>query len=186
MDPNCALAWAGLATTYRSLVLRGAIDPADGYPMAKAAVKKALELDSGLAEAHVALANTTLEEWDWAGAEREYKRAIELNPNLGDAHNGYASYLSLMGRQTEALVENKRAQDLDPLQMMYRASEGNLLRRANRYDEAIRKLLYVVKLEPDNIAGHVLLGFTYIDKKMYQEAISEFQKVIAVEGETPY
>src|SRR5581483_11436089 len=102
LDPNFALAWVGGATTSRSLVLRGAINPKEGTPAVRAAVDKALEIDPALAEGHVALANIIHEEWDWSGAEREFKRAMELNPNLAEAHSGYASYLSTMGRQTEA------------------------------------------------------------------------------------
>ena len=51
-DPNYALAYAGLADSYVLLSVYGAASPQDSIPQAKAAAKKALELDDTLAEAH--------------------------------------------------------------------------------------------------------------------------------------
>jgi tetratricopeptide (TPR) repeat protein len=186
LDPNFALAWVGVATTTRSLTLRGAIQPEVGAPAVRSAVDKALQIDPTLADAHVALATIIHEEWDWAGAEREFRRAMELNPNLAEAHSSYATYLSTMGRQNDALSEIRRAQELDPLQISYRSTEGNILRRLRRYDDAITKLRSVIKLEPDFIAAHIFLAFTYTDKKMYPQAIAEYQNVVSLEGETSY
>ena len=45
----------------------------------------------------------------------DFRRAIELNPNYARAHLGYALLLSCLGRGDEALVEIKRAMEIDPL-----------------------------------------------------------------------
>ena len=68
----------------------GFLDPKETMPKAEAAVRKALELDESLAEAHSELGGIKRNAWDWAGAEIEYKRAIELNPNLATAHGAYS------------------------------------------------------------------------------------------------
>ena len=137
LDPNFALAFTGVADAYRYLAANSVLDPKEAYPKAKAAAQKALELDDRLAEAHVALGMIKNDEWDWAGAEREFKRAIELNSNLAEAHFRYSQYLSQMGRHTEAMAEIKRAQELDPLRITLRGQEGvsfifcTALRRGN-------------------------------------------------------
>src|SRR5437879_727356 len=51
-DPGYALAYAGLADSYVILSVFGAASPQDSIPQARAAAKKALELDDTLAEAH--------------------------------------------------------------------------------------------------------------------------------------
>ena len=73
------------------------------YPLARAAARKAVELDDSSADAHNALAFVTYKsEWKWADAEREFKRAIELNPNLVLARHWYAEMLGLIGRYDDA------------------------------------------------------------------------------------
>ena len=184
LDPNFALAWAGVADAYRYFAAGGVLNPKEANPKAKAAAEKALELDETLAEAHVALGLVKLDEWDWAGAEREFKRAIELNANLGDAHFRYANYLSNMARHSEALAEIRKAQELDPLRIQLRAQEGAALYFARRYDEATQQLQGVIKIEPTFSFAHVFLGYTYLMKGMYKEAIAEYRLQISIEGET--
>jgi TolB-like protein/Tfp pilus assembly protein PilF len=184
LDPKFALAWVEVARVNRFLAGSSLLDPKEALPRAKAAVEKALELDETLAEGHVELAGTKKDEWDWAGAEREYKRAIELNPNLAEAHNKYSSYLSAMARHTEALAENKRAQELDPLRIGLRGNEAALLSLARRYDEAIEKVTRYIELNPGHGLPHTMLGFMYEGKGMYEQAIAEFQKGMSVTGET--
>jgi len=65
--------------------------------------------DDTLAEAHTALARVAQQEWDWAGAEREYRRAIELNPSYPLHAFGYALYLDGMQRFEEAVAQAERA-----------------------------------------------------------------------------
>src|SRR5438876_11074354 len=88
-DPGYALAYAGLADSYSALAGGWLyLSPSDSFPKAKAAARKALELDDTLAEAHAALAYAVfLADWDWPSTEREFKRAIELNPNNALSHD---------------------------------------------------------------------------------------------------
>lgn len=185
LDPNFALAWAGVAEAYVSFAHWSLLDPKDALAKAKVAAQKAMELDDRLAEAHIALAEIKQDDWDWAGADREFTRVIELNPNLAEARFRYSRYLSVMGRHTEALAEIKRAQELDPLWVRLWAREGRALYSARRYDEAIEKTWQVLKLEPDSVFAGASLGYTYSAKGMYPQAIEAYQKNISIEGETP-
>ena len=184
LDPKFALAWVEVSRVNRFFAGNSLLDPKEALPRAKAAVQKALDSDETLAEGHVELAGTKKDEWDWAGAEREFKRAIELNSNLAEAHNKYSSYLSAMGRHTEALAENKRAQELDPLRIGLRGNEAAALSLARRYDEAVEKVKQYMDLNPGHGQPHIMLGFMYEGKGMYEQAINEFQKGISIIGET--
>src|SRR4030095_8032858 len=86
-DPGYALAYAGLADTWYSRGWYRYVEPKDAYEKAKAAANKSLEIDPNLAEGHAILAAiSTVYDWDWQGAEREFKLAIQLNPNYATAH----------------------------------------------------------------------------------------------------
>lgn len=183
LDPNFALAFTGVADAYRYLAANSVLDPKEAYPKANAAIQKALALDAALPEAHVALGMIKFDEWDWAGADREFKRALELNSNLAEAHFRYSQYLSPMGRHTEAEAEVKRAQELDPLRIPLRGQEGVNLYFAQHYDLAIQRLQDLLKIEPDQSVSRVYLGYTYAAKGMYPQAIAEYQEVIRIDGE---
>jgi TolB-like protein len=116
IDPAYALAYAGLGDAYGALSYYGFIPPADGFPRARAAALRAIELDPDNADAHVTLGLERLFwGWDWPTAERELKLAIERNPKLSRAHTVYGLYLVTAGRFAEALQEARLGRDLDPL-----------------------------------------------------------------------
>ena len=65
-DPNYALAYAGLADCYSFLSITSVVPPKEGYPKAKEAALRALEIDDTLAEAHSSLAYIeAVNDWDW-------------------------------------------------------------------------------------------------------------------------
>jgi tetratricopeptide (TPR) repeat protein len=93
-----------------------------------------------------------------------------------------------MGRHTESLAENQRAQELDPLRTGLIAIEGSLLYLARRYDEAGGKLRELIKMEPpdSSSARHYNLGLVYEAKGMYEQAIIEYRKGPGDNDETSY
>src|SRR5208282_4695860 len=117
LDPNFASAYAWLALAYQVAAdNEGVYTPAEMMPKEKAAVERAIRLDDNSADAHVAFGEFKMAfEHDWVGSEREFRRAIELNPNSAGAHDQLGALLAYQGRLDEALVENQRAQALDPL-----------------------------------------------------------------------
>jgi eukaryotic-like serine/threonine-protein kinase len=177
-DPGYALAYAGLADSYAGL---GGdwlyLPPSDSLPKAKAAAKKALELDDTLAEAHAALAYATLFDWDWVGAEREFKRAIELNPNSALSHERYVEFLKVRMRFGEAMTEGQRAQELDPLSPEIVAGVGGVYVLTRRYDEAIAQYQKALDLNPDLPAIRAQLSWAYAMKHMYPQALAEYDRI---------
>jgi TolB-like protein/DNA-binding winged helix-turn-helix (wHTH) protein/Tfp pilus assembly protein PilF len=182
LDPKFALAYSGMPAVYSNLSDMRALDPGEAIARGRAAAEKALELDGTLAEAHLGLAVIKRQEWDWQAAESEYKRTIELNPNLAAAHGNYALFLAVMGRTTEALAENKRAQELDPFRISFKGIEGGILLSARLYDEALQVFQNVIRMQPDYPLAHSGLASTYAAKGMYAEAISELQRAISLYG----
>ena len=105
-DPGFALAYSGLADSYAYLGVFRQLSPDGAYRPAKEALRKALELDDSIGEAHdtLGLLSWTYE-WDWDAAERELNRAIALAPSYSCAHEDRSIYLGFTGRRAEALAE---------------------------------------------------------------------------------
>jgi DNA-binding winged helix-turn-helix (wHTH) protein/tetratricopeptide (TPR) repeat protein len=183
LDPNYALAYAGLSDTTAILGDSGFIPIVESRQKALASATKALELDDTLAEAHATLALAIVDyHRDWPAGERHFRRAIALNPSYAEAHEWYASHLSCLGRHEEAIVEAQRAQELDPLSLNATRKLGFIFFNARRYDRAIEQLQTVLDLDPDNGLSHFFLGLVYVHTGRHEEAISEFQKVNTLSG----
>src|SRR5262245_7709037 len=108
LEPNYALAHAGLADCYNMLASYGSMSPEEAFPKARTEAQKALDINNDLAEAHAALAYALFRGgWNWSGAEQEFQRAISLNPKYASAHQWYANLLIALGRVDEALSQTK-------------------------------------------------------------------------------
>jgi len=179
-DPTFAPAYVGLAGAYDSLatVFVGAPPEGAREKQTRAALK-ALELDSGNAEAHVLLAHVLRKQWHWANAEAEYKRALALNPNDAAAHVGCATWFLCQGQTEEAVAWSRRARELDPLGPTG-TNIGYILFGARHYDEAIQDMQDALALRPDDALAHWFLGFALIAKDQPAEAIPELEKAVAL------
>lgn len=185
-DPSYGLAYAGLADAYLMLGAGeyAVLPPKEAFPKAEAAAKKALELDSALAEPHATLGYAKdVFHWDWEGTDREYKQAIELNPSYAEAHHWYGSHLAYMGHYAEAIAEARKAESLDPLSFVISADVGmEALIPAGRYDEAMQQCRKTLELDSHFAVAHACLARAYEYKTMYKEAIAEIQEAINLSG----
>jgi tetratricopeptide (TPR) repeat protein len=182
-DPNYAAAYAGLADCYNMQVIYGVHEPREGFPKAKAAAVKALEMDETLAEAHTSLAFIKFR-WDRdrVEAEREFQLAIKHKPTYAPAHQWYSSYLVALERFDEAIAEAKRTSELEPLSFTASSHLGWILYLSGRNDEAIAQCTRILSLEPNSFPARRYLGLAYEQKGMYPQAIEEFQKGLKVSG----
>jgi adenylate cyclase len=186
IDPGFALAWAGVADVYWASS-DAQIAPTEARAKAKAAAKRALELDDSLAEAHTALAATIYSvEFQWEEAEREFQRAIQLKPNYALAHWQYGWLLIFVGRAEEALKEMERAVELDPLSPVMttdlnvpyqmRAWKSSGVEMKQEYDKAMAQCRKALELDPSFYLPHFVLGTIEMRvPEMYSKGIEEFR-----------
>jgi serine/threonine protein kinase/tetratricopeptide (TPR) repeat protein len=185
-DPGYALAYSGLADTYSLLSDSGLVAPKEGYPKAKEAALKALQIDDTLPEAHASLAFVkTSYDWDWTGGEREFQRAIELNPANATSHQWYGFALWHMGRLEEAIAEEKRALELDPLSLIINRNLGIAFYLARQYDQAIDQERKALELDPNFFLAHMYLGMAYVQKSLYKEGITECEMELVASPGNP-
>jgi TolB-like protein/tetratricopeptide (TPR) repeat protein len=187
-DSKYPEAYSGLADTYALLGdwQYAVMTAKEALPKAKASAIKALELDNNLGEAHNSLA-FCLDGFDWnfAAAEKEFRRAIELNPSYATAHHWYAWHLSLLGRNSEAISEMKKAKDLDPLSLIINADLAELYLIAHSYDESIQQSRRTIEMDANFALAHNQLAQAYLQKQMFDEAVAELQKAIKISGGSP-
>jgi len=186
-DAGYAPAYVGLADCYNALsvVQISALPPAEGRRRAEEAATKALELDSGLAEAYTALGYINHYNWNWTAAEQYFKRALELNPSYANAHNVYAGYLMSRGRIDESIAASNRARELDPFSLAISAQRGFLLENARRYDEAIEQLRAVTAMDPNHYQAYWVLGHTYAANGQFAEAVAAAEKAVQLSERAP-
>ncbi|MGA8144190.1 MAG: tetratricopeptide repeat protein [Candidatus Acidiferrales bacterium] len=184
-DPTFAPAYLGLAEASSQLGTAFIGAPAEETrPKAMSAVRKALELEPDLAEAHVLLANLELVQWHWADAEAEYRHALELNPNGANAHAGLASWLLCQGRTDEALAGAQRGRELDPFAVSG-TDVGWILFQARRYDEAIHEMRSELAVHPEDPGALWYLGFVLIANNQPGDAIPVLEKAASLSNRSP-
>lgn len=186
IDPNFALAHAGLGDAYLLSSQFALLTPSECFPRAKAAALKAIELDPNLAEAHATLGHIAyLFEWNWRQAEKYYRRSIELNPNYATAHNWFGTFLRSLNRLDEAVHEMNRALELDPLSPVILKNLGVTLCLQKRFDEAIKLSLKAIELAPDYALGFRSLGWIYLQKGLDAEAVAALEKAVLLSNREP-
>jgi serine/threonine protein kinase/tetratricopeptide (TPR) repeat protein len=170
-DAGYALAYAGLGNTFGAMSYYGYMSPADGFPRARAAALRALELDATLADAHVTLGLERLfYKWDWPAAEAALRRALEIDPDLALAHGIHSIFLSTVGRYHEALEAARRARALDPLSPFINMCVPWTYHFAGRYEDAVRESLDVLALKPglEEAGSIAIMGYESLGR--FEEA----------------
>ncbi|MDH3273517.1 MAG: tetratricopeptide repeat protein [Gammaproteobacteria bacterium] len=150
IDAEFAPAWAGYADCFSFLVMYA--DPLPGYAkQARSASKRALELDSSLAEAHASRGLAYLISNDFDAAEAEFEKALELNSRLFEAHYYFARTRFHQGRLEEAIELFKTAGEMDPTDYQSRCLRIQVLRGLGRDEEAVAESAEAIQVVENNL-----------------------------------
>ena len=178
IDPDYALAHAGLAATYATLGFGYGGHPGEVMGKARRAAEHSFRLDPNLAETHYALAYVSfVYNRDWAAAAGEFEKAIALDPTYAPAHYMYGFYLWLAhGRLDEAMAVTKHAVDLDPLDSHAVGMHGLVLWAGGRAHDAIPMLERAVERDPTYFFLYRCLGLVYQAHSRYSEALASLEQ----------
>ncbi len=183
-DPFYAPAYAGLAWVWAARNQFGYAPREEAVPRAKDAALRAIALDEGAAEAHVALAVVrTWGEWDWPRAEEAWARALGLNPNDANAQAYYAHFLMHRGRGDEGLRHSDLSVELDPFNALYHALRGVVLVDLGRNDEAMEAASTAVAIRADMAIASYVMELVYIITGMRDEQLADQRLRIARDPE---
>jgi TolB-like protein len=178
VDPNFALAYAGLSEYYGFGAANGSLPPDENWPKSEAAANKALALDDTLPDAHNALGGVKQFNFDDAGAEKDLLHAIELNPNYVEGRSHYSFLLVQMGRLQESLAQSKKVVELEPLSVRYNRTLAVRFFQIRQYDPAIEQFQKALELDANDAFTHELLGNAFEQKGMQKEAVAEWSKAL--------
>jgi serine/threonine protein kinase/tetratricopeptide (TPR) repeat protein len=187
LDPNYALAHAGVAGYHNWLGVFSVMPFAECSAAAYEAAATAVEIDPNLAEGHGALGQAVLcRDFAWASAEHQLVRAIELDPNYSPARIWYALQLSMEGRFSESLREAHSARDLDPMAIISRFSVVWCSYHARRYDEGLRLAEATLENEPQNLMMLYGVSFVFSQMGRHQEAVDAAKKCVESMGKASH
>ena len=182
-EPALALAHAGLADVNIVRNFSGFAPPAEALEQAQMHAVRAVQLDDGLADAHASLGWTSVQNWDWVTAEKEFRRALQLNPNNAVARMNYAQLLAGIGRIEDALREGQRSRELDPLSLPFHTAYASVLIGAGRYDEAIAVCQEALRMNAGFFWAHHHLWRAYARKGMLEEALASARTALSGQGD---
>ena len=181
-DPNYVLAYAGLANSYITL---GAnyLPPHEMYPKAGFYARRALELDDTLAEAHYSMATTRyLYDWNWTEAEKEARRTLELNPNHAAAYTLLGRLRLTKGQTDDAVVQLKRALDLDPFSLLANTYLAYAYYCAHQYAQAQEQFQKTLAIEPNAAFLHYDICMSNALAGKYDEAFAACKQAESMLG----
>jgi len=183
LDPSFALANAGLAEAYNMLAYWNYVAPTAGFPEAKRAAVRALEIDAKLAEAHSALGFVLYEyEWQYEAGEREFVEATRLNPRSATAHLWYSEFLLGMGRFPESSRELESARQSDPLSVRLTFDIGAWYWFQRQLEPAVAEVQKAIAMDPANTLSYHMLGYIFLKMNKPAEAVDAWEKANTFEG----
>src|SRR5712691_6006275 len=187
-DPQYALAYAGLASSYALLgqVPYDDMSPTEAKPKARAAAERALQLDPLLAEPHAVLANVSFSyDWNFEAAEQEFQRALALGPNNPTPHLWYSHYCIARNRLPQALEENSRLLEFEPVSPLFNTNRAEIYYYERNYDAAITTASRAIEQYPNYWLAYLWLGSAFREKKMYKDALQQFSQARKLSGGHP-
>lgn len=186
LAPNFAEAHSGVADAYAVLGFYDHLPPREAFPRAKAAARRALELDDRLPQAYASLGYVALYyDWDWDAAERAFDRAIALNPNYSIGHQWRGNFLVARGRFAEAEASMRRAQAIDPLSLIASAALGWVHFQRGNYDAAAEQAQRTIDLNANFQQAWLWGGLAHEAAGRYGEALRMLKHAAALSDESP-
>ena len=183
LQPDYALAYAGLTTSRGCLWFFGILPAEATIPRAKADYERAIALDPDLAEACLAAAMIQFfYDWDWHGAEQAFERSITLDPNNAEALSYYAMFLGFMGRFDEAERRSKEALTLDPLSPLINMNVGWNYFSAGASSEAALLANKLIEMESDFYGAYWLKGVIDLSEGNFDSAVAHLSRAVTLGG----
>ncbi|TMQ73523.1 MAG: tetratricopeptide repeat protein [Candidatus Eisenbacteria bacterium] len=176
LDPDFAPAWAGVAHCHNVRASRGMASPAEAFAAARAAARRALELDDTLAQGYAELGWLESGQGDLKGSVRMLERAIELNPGLTSAHTVLGRIYYCTERHAAAQATMLKALSLDPLSMIIHTTVGDAHYYAREYEKSVAYYRKAIELDPRFDGAHTDLARSLEALGQFDEARAQYEE----------
>jgi adenylate cyclase len=181
LDPNYALAYAGLAVCYAYFIVRGWDENAIWLSKAEEAALKALGIDQRLPEAHFALGYVYEMKEEWDKEEGAMRRVLLLDPNHAHAHDSLGDVYYHRDQLEEAISEYQTALRLDPFHPRAPIQLAATYEKAGQYRAAIAQLERTAELLPDFDWTWIYLGDLHHSRGNYDQALQAYQRALTID-----
>ena len=177
LDPNYALAYAGLADLF--IFNQKGLLQTEAIPIARDYAKKALSIDSNLVEAITTTGFIqSAYDYQWKSAKATLEKAINLNAKYAYAHIYYGNLLQYTGENAQAGIEEiKKARNLDPLSVPINWVLGRNYYFAGKEDSAEEQLKKTIGLSSDFPLAKTYLALTLTVEQRYAEAFDLIKQI---------
>jgi TolB-like protein len=172
-DPKFALGYIGLADSNED----------QNRPQKLEYIRRALDIDPDLAEAHASLGYQLICKQDWAASDRELSRAKELNPNYAQAYAWNGMRLTMIGKYDEALAELDRALAIEPSSNGINFYKATTLAVSGRRDAAIQLFKRIQEIDPTFPWAYAQLGRQYFFNGDVPSAVEQWCRSVELEGD---
>ena len=181
LDPNFALAWAGLAQThiwYCNYATEGGQKGFNAHlAAARESLEKALAIEPDLPEA--LSARSVIEtnfDYNWKGAAETLRKALALAPEDPALLMEAGNLAAVRGDLMQAQEFHRRAVAVDPVNALARAFLASNSAALGHYAEARKEYARVIELNPSAPNSHASVGLSYLSEGKPEEAVAAAQK----------
>ena len=179
IDPEYALAWAGIAHAMATAPMTADAEPEVVHRTVRDALDRAMHSGSDLAEVQYAEGYFDyFIRWDWGAAEFAARQAVALDPNSGIAHMLLGMVLSQTGRDLEAREMLKRARELEPLFPLTFANSAWVETAAGTPSDGIEFARQAIAMSPGFWVGYYQLGNTLVALGQLDAALEAFSQAV--------
>jgi eukaryotic-like serine/threonine-protein kinase len=185
LDAGFARAWAALAGRYAQEALHGAGSHDEKRRLAESSAEKALAIDPGLSESHIAKARISYYlDWDWKAADTEISRARALDPASADGIYWAANIADVFGHFDDALQLRQQAVSIDPLSPTQHFWLGRSYLKLGRLADAESSFRTSLDLNPNGPVLHWNIALTLMLRGEYRAALEEMQRETSAPART--
>ena len=183
LDPNNALAQAGLGFCLQYAAFFSYVVPLEITDDAEHAARKAIVLDHELVDGWVSFAGIRYYlNFDMTAAELANERALSLNPKHPRALVHYSWQLGEAGRFDEAIEVAKKAIALDPFSPTVRTTTSQAYYLHRDFEQTIVEYEAIIEMDPGDPSFHFFLAWALEQTGELEQAISHHERAIELSG----
>lgn len=179
LDPNNALAFAGLADCYALLTWYGWMPTGEARPLAQQAMQRAVTLAPNLSETNYSRAlHVVTFDRAWRSAEPYFQTAVALNPRSALAHTYFGMFLATAGKDDEAIAQTELGRRIDPLAPFVHTFAAVVFTILGRLEAAELAGRQALELQPNFLPALWGLGGILCRRERSEEAIPHFERAV--------
>ena len=151
---------------------------------AELSIRKAIELNPKIGNAHYNLGITLKSLGKLEEAESSTRNAIKLNPNDAEAHSNLGSILIDLGRLEEGELSTRKAIQLNPNDAAAYSNLGGILKDLGKLQESENYYSKAISLNPNEINFKMNRSKLLFQREKFEEALKDSDSCNTEESRT--